>query len=266
MSIGKEIRLERLINRNSGNTVIVPMDHGFSVGPIPGLINMKETIQNVVEGGVNAVILHKGHVITGHRKSGKDVGLFIHLSGSTMLAPDPNYKVLVCTVEEAIKLGADGVSIHINIGADDEAQMLKDFGIVSKVCSEWGMPLLAMMYTRGGHIERENDPIKVALAARVANELGADIVKVSFTGDTESFAKVVEGCSIPVLIAGGEKSESTKEVLRVIKMAMDAGAHGVCMGRNVFQHKNTTKFCQAVSAIVHNKASVEEALAIVGEE
>lgn len=265
MSIGKDIRLERLINRNSGNTVIVPMDHGFTVGPIPGLINMKETIQNIVEGGVNAVILHKGHVITGHRRSGKDVGLFIHLSGSTMLAPDPNCKVLVCTVEEAIKLGADGVSIHVNIGAEDESQMLKDFGMISKICSEWGMPLLAMMYTRGPNIEKENDPKKIALAARVANELGADIVKVSFTGDTESFIKVVEGCSIPVVIAGGEKSDSTLDVLKNIKMAMDAGARGVSMGRNVFQHKNPTLFCKAVSAMVHNKASIDEALSILGE-
>jgi len=263
--IGKQIRLERLINRDTGTTVIVPMDHGVTMGPINGLVNIKNSIQKVVDGGVNAVLLHKGSVDAGHRRSGKDVGLFLHLSASTMLSPDPNQKVLVCSVEEAIKLGADGISIHINIGAENDGQMLKDFGKIGKDCSEWGMPLLAMMYTRGEKIENEYDVEAVKLAARVASELGADMVKVNFTGDVESFRKVTEGCSIPILIAGGEKAKSTRDILNNIKMAMDAGAKGVSIGRNVFQHVNPTNFCKGVSALVHNKYSIEQALQIIGE-
>ncbi|HOJ63521.1 MAG TPA: 2-amino-3,7-dideoxy-D-threo-hept-6-ulosonate synthase [Spirochaetota bacterium] len=263
--IGKQIRLERLINRDTGKTVIVPMDHGVTMGPIEGLVNMKETIGKIVDGGVNAVVLHKGIVKAGHRQRGKDVGLFLHLSASTILSPDPNQKVLICTVEEAIKLGADGISIHINLGAETDYEMLKDFGKIGKECSDWGMPLLAMMYTRGKKIPNEFDVEAVKLAARVANELGADMVKVNFTGDTESFMKVVEGCSIPVLIAGGEKAKNTKDILKNIKMAMDAGAKGVSIGRNVFQHINPTNFCKGVSAIVHENKSIEEALRIIGE-
>ncbi|OHD28962.1 MAG: fructose-bisphosphate aldolase [Spirochaetes bacterium GWD1_27_9] len=265
MMIGKQIRLERLISRDTGTTVIVPMDHGVTVGPIPGLVNMKETIKNIVDGDVNAVILHKGIITTGHRGQGKDVGLFVHLSGSTVLSPDPNHKVLVCTVEEAIKLGADGISIHVNLGAEDDTKMLQDFGMIGKLCSDWGMPLLAMMYTRGKKIQNEYDVEAVKLAARVANELGADMVKVSFTGDVESFSKVVEGCSIPVLIAGGEKAKSTKDVLENVKMAMQAGARGVSIGRNVFQHSNPTNFCRGISQLVHKNVSVEDALKITGE-
>ncbi|HIP25348.1 MAG TPA: fructose-bisphosphate aldolase [Archaeoglobus profundus] len=259
MWIGKRIRLERIINRDNGNTVIVPMDHGVSLGPIKGLIDMAKIINAVAEGGANAVVLHKGIVSFGHRGYGKDIGLIVHLSGSTALAPDPNEKVLVCTVEEAIKLGADAVSVHVNIGSKTEAEQLKKLGMISKVCMEWGMPLLAMMYPRGENIN-QYDEKAVALAARVGAELGADIVKTNFTGSVESFKKVVEGCPVPVIVAGGPKMENEADLLKMVEMAMDAGARGVAIGRNIFQAENPTKMTRAIAMIVHENASAEEAL------
>ncbi|MFN3871324.1 MAG: fructose-bisphosphate aldolase, partial [Aquificaceae bacterium] len=130
MSLGKAVRLERLMNRETGKTIIVPMDHGVSSGPIEGIEDIKRAVSEVAEGGANAVVLHKGMVRAGHRGRGKDIGLIVHLSASTDWAPTKNDKVLVCTVEEAIKLGADGVSIHVNVGADMEREMLRDFGYV----------------------------------------------------------------------------------------------------------------------------------------
>jgi len=261
--IGKQIRLERLLNRDTNTTVIVPLDHGFTMGPIDGITDIKKAVADIAAGGANGVILHKGHITDGHRGRGKDVGLLVHLSGSTDLSPDPNNKVLVCSVEEAVKLGADGVSIQVNIGAENDAQMLKDFGKVAKQCNEWGMPLLAMMYTRGKKIKNQYSVETVKIAARVAAEMGADMVKVAFTGDTESFKEVVEGTSIPVLIAGGEFAKSTADILKNVKMAMEAGGSGVSIGRNVFQHPNPTGFSKALSAIVHKGSSVEEALKLL---
>ena len=153
--MGKSIRIERILDRNTRRTVIVPMDHGVSVGPIKGLIAMGKTVDLVAEGGANAVIGHVGLALYGHRRSGKDVGLILHLSASTSLAPDPNYKVLINTVQHALKMGADAVSVHINVGADDEARMLQDLGRVAVECMEWGLPLLAMMYPRGQDRRRE---------------------------------------------------------------------------------------------------------------
>ncbi|MCK7467846.1 MAG: helix-turn-helix domain-containing protein [Desulfosudis oleivorans] len=150
MGIGKAIRLERIMNRQSGTTVIVPMDHGASVGPIPGLADLAKMVDKVAEGGANAVVEHSGMVGKGHRSYGRDIGLIIHLSGSTTLAPDPNRKVLVCSVERAVRLGADGVSIHINIGAENEGDMFEAFGQVAEACDDWGMPLLAMALLRQG--------------------------------------------------------------------------------------------------------------------
>ena len=201
--IGKSIRLERIIDRNSGKTVIVPMDHGVTVGPIEGLTDMRTAIGKMVTGGANAILMHKGVVRAGHRGTGKDVGLIIHLSAGTSLSPDPNAKELVCTVDEAIKLGADAVSIHINLGAETDKEMLRQLGQVSDRCMFWQMPLIAMMYARGPKVKDEYDVNNVKHAARVGAELGADIVKVPYTGSIESFRQVVEGCPIPVVIAGG---------------------------------------------------------------
>ena len=257
---GKRVRMERIMNRDTGKTVIIPMDHGLTVGPIDGLIDMEETINTVAKGGANAIVIHKGCVERSYRRNGKDVGLIVHLSASTRIAPDQNSKALICTVEEAIKLGADGVSVHVNLGAADEKVMVKDLGFIAKVAMEWGMPLLAMMYTRGPKVENEYDLKLVKHAARVGAELGADIVKVPYTGSRETFREVVEGCFVPVVIAGGEKMGSDMEILRMVKGAMEAGGSGVSIGRNVFQHRVPAKIVRTISQIVHNGYAVEESL------
>ncbi|MFO7899791.1 MAG: 2-amino-3,7-dideoxy-D-threo-hept-6-ulosonate synthase [Planctomycetota bacterium] len=262
--IGKDIRLERIRERESGRTVIIPMDHGTTVGPIPGLEDMKQTVQMIVDGGANAIILHKGIVEAGHRGGGRDVGLIVHLSGSTSMGPDPNAKVPVCTVEEAIKLGADAVSIHVNLGAETESAMLAHFGTVAASCQTWGMPLVAMMYARGEKIENPYDVTYVKHAARVGAELGADVVKCVYTGSVETFREVVDGCPVPVVIAGGEKMETDREILEMVAGSLEAGGKGVSIGRNTFQHARPDKIVAAISKMVHQDATVDEALAFLG--
>ncbi|MFQ6137336.1 MAG: 2-amino-3,7-dideoxy-D-threo-hept-6-ulosonate synthase [Candidatus Hydrothermarchaeales archaeon] len=258
--VGKSVRLERIVDRESKRTIIVPMDHGVSSGPIRGLIDMPKIINEVAEGGANAVLLHKGIVRAGHRGYGKDIGLILHLSASTSLGPDPNNKVLVTTVEEAIKLGADAVSVHINIGAENEADMLRKLGETARKCQEWGMPLLAMMYPRGKKIESEHDVEVVKLSARAGAELGADMIKTNYTGDPDSFKGVIKGCPIPVVIAGGPKMETTEQVLQMIYDAVSVGCAGTSIGRNIFQHENPTAIVKAIAKIVHEDCEVEKAM------
>jgi predicted phospho-2-dehydro-3-deoxyheptonate aldolase len=261
--LGKKVRLERIINRDSGKTVIVPMDHGVTVGPIEGLEDMRTTVSKVAEGGANAILMHKGIVPASHRGHGKDIGLIIHLSGSTSLSPDPLAKELVCTVEEALKLGADAVSVHINLGAPTDKEMIRQLGFISERCDYWQMPLIAMMYTRGPKIKDEFDLNNTKIAARVAAELGADIVKVVYTGKTESFAEVIKGCPVPVVIAGGEKMGSDEEIFKMVDGALKAGAAGISIGRNVFQHKHPEKMVRALCQMVHEDVSVKDALKIL---
>lgn len=251
------------MDRNSGRTVIVPMDHGVSEGPITGLSDMRETVSKIVAGGANAILMHKGIVTAGHRGSGRDVGLIIHLSAGTSLSPDPNAKELVCTVEEAVKLGADAVSIHINLGAETDRQMLRQFGLVSEKCQKWQMPLVAMMYTRGKNIKNEFDAKNVAHAARAGAELGADIVKVPYTGNPESFESVVNGCPVPVVIAGGPRMESENEIFTVVENALKAGATGLSIGRNAFQYPHPDKMIAALSKMVHENITADGALDIL---
>jgi predicted phospho-2-dehydro-3-deoxyheptonate aldolase len=261
--IGKMIRLERIIDRNSHKTVIIPMDHGVTVGPIQGLADMRTAISKVVAGGANAILMHKGIVSAGHRGTGKDVGLIIHLSGGTSMSPDPNAKELVCTVEEAIKLGADAVSVHINLGAETDREMLGQLGFIGERCLQWQIPLVAMMYTRGPKIKDEFDVKNVKHAARVGAELGADIIKVPYTDTIESFTEVVQGCPVPVVIAGGPKMDSDEDIFKMVEGALKAGAAGLSIGRNAFQHKKPEKIIAALCKMVHNNASIDEAVAIL---
>jgi len=263
LGIGKNIRLERIIDRNTGKTVVVPMDHGVTLGPIKGIIDMRDMVNEISEGGANAVLGHIGLPLHGHRKHGRDVGLILHLSGSTVWAPDPNTKVLVNTVEMALRIGADAVSVHINIGAESESQMLQDLGQISIKCLEWGMPLLAMMYTRGEKFQEESSSEGVKHAARIAAELGADLVKVSYTGSKKSFQEVVNGCPIPVLIAGGEKTKNEREIFQIVKDSLDAGAAGVSIGRNIFQHEKKQLMVKAICNMVHENITVDDALKII---
>jgi class I fructose-bisphosphate aldolase len=163
-------------------------------------------------------------------------------------------------VEEAIKLGADAVSIHVNIGNGSEKEMLSDLGLVCRHARDWGMPVLAMMYPRGEKIKNEYDAAVIKHVARLGAELGADIIKVSYTGSVESFREVVRGCPVPVVIAGGPKMNSDREILEMVKDSIEAGGAGVSIGRNIFQHRDPARMVGAISLIVHENASVDEAL------
>ena len=262
--IGKKIRLERIFNRETKRTIIVPMDHGLTVGPIKGIEkNLGDMVNKIALGGANAVLGHVGIPLYAHRGYGPDIGLILHLSGSTSISPDSNLKVLVNTVLEAVKFGADGVSIHINIGTKSDPEMLETLGSVARNCRDLGMPLLAMMYPRGDNIEDEHNVEVVKIAARVAAELGADIVKTNWTGDPDSFKEVVDGCMIPVIIAGGEKA-GIKEILEITKQSVDVGGAGVAYGRNVFQSDDPTKFMRVLYLIVQKNYDVSEAIKEIG--
>ena len=249
--------------QHDNRTVIVPMDHGVTVGPIPGLVNMQQIINQLLKGGANAVLVHKG--IAKHVEA-NNTGLIVMLSGMSNLSPNLNAKVQVCSVQEAIRLGADAVSVHVNVGAQDEDKMLSNLGKVAEECDLYGMPLLAMMYPRGPKIQNEHAPDVVAHAARIGAELGADIIKANFTGNIDTFKGVIESCPVPVVIAGGPKCKTSEEILQTTKDALTAGAAGLSFGRNVFQHEHPTLIVKALSAIVHDNASVEQALKILGEK
>lgn len=256
---GKEIRLKRLF-KNFGKILIVPMDHGITIGPIEGLKNMSEIVKRVSSGGADAVVVHKGLVeqITDSLGS-EGCQLIVHLSGSTSNAPDANRKELVASVEHAIRIGATAVSVHVNLGSAFESEMLRDLGKTAEECEKWGIPLLAMMYVRDGSKESEYNASKIMHAARVAEELGADIIKVNYSGSPESFEEVTSSIAKPVVIAGGPKMSSTSELLTMLADAVSAGAKGVAIGRNIFQDPYPERLVSSIRQILDKNIPREKA-------
>ena len=242
-----EIRWLRLATPN-GSFVMVPLDHGVSVGPVAGLENPRLALEAAANGGASCVTLHKGLVPLASSFADR-LGLLLHLSASSDTAPDPQDKRLVATVEEALRLGCDGVSIHINVGSATESRQIEDAGRVATACAEWGVPLITMAYPRGPKVKNPHDPKLLAHAARLAAELGADAVKLPFSGSAETYRDVVHGCPVPILVAGGPTRGSFDAVLKDLKAAKQAGAKGCSIGRNVFQHADPTKAVAAVAAV-----------------
>ncbi len=246
--IGKKRRMNRILRR--GRTVILPMDHGVTK-PEKGIDDVDAVIECVCE-YIDAVVLHKGLVKHSKIVAEMDAALIVHLSASTALSADPNDKRTVTSVEKAMALGAEAVSIHVNVGSRSEGRQLEELGRMAEVCDEYGMPLLAMMYPRGEGVEVTSETVKHA--ARIAYELGADIVKVPYT---DRFYEVTAACKIPVVIAGGSKSGEL-DLFRKIESAMASGAAGVAVGRNVFSASNPRAVAEAIYRIVHEGAGVED--------
>ncbi len=259
MVFGRDVRLNRITRK--GRIICVTLDHGVSSGPLQGLENVGETISKVEEGGATAILIHKGVIRS--LPQPLRTGIILHLSGSTSEGMAPNRKMQISTVEEAVRLGADAVSVHINIGGKEEPEMLEQLGRVSDECDRWSYPCIAMMYPRGETVKNPHDPEKVALAARVGAELGADIVKTVYTGDPDSFREVVHGCPVPIAIAGGPKTKTEREAFEMVRGALDAGAIGVTFGRNIFQHSDPTRMVKALSILVMENAGVDEALEVL---
>lgn len=252
---GKEVRLSRIMR--DGKMLCIPMDHGVTDGPIKGLTDINWIVSEVAKGGATCVVLHKGMM-----KSLREakVPVIMHMSASTSLGPEPNRKVRVAEVIEAVRLGADGVSVHVNVGGErSEPEMLEKLGFVAAEADELGMPLLAMMYARGPNVKDKFDPNAIAMVARIGAELGADVVKVPYTGDPDSFKMVTRSVSVPVVIAGGPKMENEIQVLEMVAGAMEGGAAGVSIGRNVFQHEKPAAMVRAIAAILFERMRPEEA-------
>jgi fructose-bisphosphate aldolase/2-amino-3,7-dideoxy-D-threo-hept-6-ulosonate synthase len=255
MNTGTRARLRRI--STDDRYLIVPMDHGVTMGPVKGLVDIEATIDAVTDGGADAVLTQKGIAPRVHG-SKNGAGYIAHLNGSTNIGPDEDDKRRTGTVEAALRAGADAVSFHINVGSEYEPEQMTALADVTERADELGVPTLAMAYARGPDIA-EDDPEALAHAVRLAEELGADVVKTGYSGDGDSFVPVCAGTRLPVVIAGGSRG-TDRQTVRMVRGAMDGGAAGVSMGRSIFQHDDPGAITRAISAIIHDDVGVDEAL------
>jgi len=259
MTAGHLARLTRISTND--RYLIVPMDHGITMGAVTGLKDIESTIDAVTRGGADAVLTQKGIAPRVHPNK-NDAGYIVHVNASTTIGPDENDKRMTSTVKEAIKAGADAVSLHINVGSNYEPKQIEDLATLTAEAGDYGIPVLAMAYARGPGIDGD-EPEKLGHAVRLAEELGSDVVKTGYSGDGESFTHVCESTRLPVVIAGGSKG-TDEETVRMVRGAMDGGAAGVSMGRSIFQHDDPEAITRAVSAVVHDDQTVEDALHAAG--
>ena len=255
MTAGLSARLDRISTND--RYLVVPMDHGITMGAVEGLVDIESTIDGVTSGGADAVLTQRGIAERVHPNK-NDAGYIVHLNGSTTIGPDESDKRVTGTAEDAVRAGADAVSFHINVGSEHEPKQIEDLAELTADAQRLGLPVLAMAYARGSGVD-ESDPEALGHAVRLAEELGADVVKTGYSGDGDSFARVTESTRLPVVIAGGSKG-TDRETVEMVRGAMDGEAAGVSMGRSIFQHENPEGIARAVSAVVHDDASVDEAL------
>lgn len=249
LSGGKELRLSRLSRRGDGRYLFIPLDHSVSDGPVTDADQFDGLMSALAAGGADAVIVHKGRVGSIDPRHLRECALVVHLSAGTTHAADPNAKVLVGSVEEAVRLGADAVSVHVNIGSDTESEQLADLGKVATECRHFGMPLLAMIYPRGPRIADSHDPRLLAHVVNIAVDLGADLIKTSAAVPMSAMADVVASCPVPVLVAGGP--QSGEDLTDYARSALDVGCAGLAVGRRVFTSRNPRGLVSQLARIVH---------------
>ena len=260
MFLGKEVRLNRLTNAKSGRFVAITVDHAIARGVLPGLVNIHETVRKVVEGQPDAMTMQKGIAERVFKPYAGKISLLLK---STSFSPyHMNIDVPTADVEEAVRLGADAISVGVIVGGPEQKEQIAHLAKISKAAASYGMPLISHIYPRGSEVKDSKDPDAVAYAVRLAAELGVDIIKTNWNGSAAAFKKAVQACPAKVVLAGGSPGKNLESYLQMTSEAMEIGVFGVTYGRFVFDDPNPASVISAIKAIVHERKTVKEALEI----
>ncbi|MBW1697753.1 MAG: fructose-bisphosphate aldolase [Deltaproteobacteria bacterium] len=262
-SLGKKVRLTRILNLKSKKLFIVTVDHPITRGMFPGLVNMENTLEAIVQGGPDALLMHKGIADRFFPPHAGKIPLI--LKASSFSPFHPTYDTWVTYADEAVRFGADAISMGVILGSEKQAEMLRNLGLLSRDAARYGLVLMAHMYPAGELIKDEErySVEKLTYCVRAGEELGVDVIKTWYTGDPDTFARVVEVAPGKVVAAGGPKTETDEQLFQMTRNVMDAGALGVAFGRNVWGHRDPAGVIRALKAIIHENRSVSEALEIL---
>ncbi|MFA7467575.1 MAG: fructose-bisphosphate aldolase [Desulfotomaculaceae bacterium] len=258
-------RVSQILRPGTGRSLVVAVDHGMALGPLTGIKNIAEMISRLdATGLVDAWLLTKG-IFRYAFKPLNNPGVILRISGgATIAGPELTREGQTATMEEALAADADAVATSAFIGSPYEHETLVGLARAASKCRKWNMPLLGVVGLGKGNEEKKKDSRFIALGARVAAEHGADLVKTYYT--EQDFDQVVAGCPVPVLIAGGPKCETDLDTLKMIHGAIDGGARGIVMGRNVWQSPHPEALLAAVHGIIHLGFGVSEAADLLDEK
>jgi len=274
MDLGQEMRLNRIFDPKDGRAVVVAADHGMMLGPISGVQELGKTLEKVIEGKPDAILLSPGqaedlcHLFMGRRAP----SLLVRMDWTNAFR-DRTYTLPVremsfgpiATPRDALRLGAHAAVTYLFIGQEDEGQEAKHLALVSRYtaeCARVGLPLIVEPIPFGPRVTKANNSELVAAAVRIAVEAGANALKVPYTGDPESFREVVKAAEgIPILVLGGYRALSRRDLLEVIAETIEVGGSGVVFGRNIVQASDPAGVLWDIRAVVHDGRSVREVVA-----
>jgi fructose-bisphosphate aldolase/2-amino-3,7-dideoxy-D-threo-hept-6-ulosonate synthase len=262
---GKAIRMNRLIQAESNTCLICAIDHGMTSPKfLSGLYDTGARIREAISGGANVLMLSRGTVKKYCHHFRRDTSLALMLTASAAGKPSGAIITAIGSVEEALRIGADAVVVYVALAGENEPEAITFVAKVGEACELLGMPFIAEAeYPNAYQNLQESrttlDADYLKRNARLCAELGADIVKVNWSGDPKSFEEIVRACDRPVVLAGGTLI-SDNELLTRMEQARLAGAVGCSVGRNIFQHQNPEAITAAISRIFRDKWSAEQAI------
>ncbi len=250
---GKDIRWSRFVGRDSHRALIVPIDHGLTMGSVEGLSSVREIRRWLGHPAINGIVAHKG-MVTKLAAAGmlNGLGVMIHLNGSTAIGENPDVKHMVTSLETAVRLGADAVSLQVNFRSDNHGHNLKQLGTVVDEAGQYGLPVMAMIYPAGPADDAPGRPMRLHRHyLRIAYELGVDVVKTAAPEQVEDMGELLDGLGedLKVVFSGGALA-SDENLLGLAKAVANSNAAGLCVGRNVFQRREPDEILSHVRGLL----------------
>lgn len=249
-----------------GKSFIMAMDHGSNFSVLPAMKNPGKLIREIAAAGADAFLSTIG-MADKYQDEFLGKGIILRMEGGVSFLGDHSKPMqIVASAEDALRLGADAVITMSFPGSKFENEILSNMARVALECHKWGLPVLAEALPRG--FEPADDartPANITFACRQSVELGADMVKTNYTGDQESFHELCESVYAPVVILGGAKKVPERELLQEIKDALEAGASGIAMGRNIWGNDDPVHYAAAIAKLIHENCSVDAALKEMGK-
>jgi DhnA family fructose-bisphosphate aldolase class Ia len=265
LSFGKTIRLKRLIEPQYGSCIICALDHGMTSPTfLSGLYDTRARAREAIAGGANVFMLGRGMARHVAEVFTPTTSLALMLTASAAGRPQGAVVTPIGSVEEALRLGADAVVVYVALAGENEPEMIRYASAIGEACEAQGMPFIAEAefpnaYQTLNEAGASYGAEYLLRNARLCAELGADIVKVNWSGDPQSFERIVRAAGVPVVVAGGTLV-SDEELLTRMELAVSVGAIGCSVGRNIFQHRNPEAITRALCRVIREKWRASEAL------
>jgi fructose-bisphosphate aldolase / 2-amino-3,7-dideoxy-D-threo-hept-6-ulosonate synthase len=264
INTGKTIRLRRIFDENGKAVIFAPVHNLTSPSPYPGQIDVAKSVKQCVAGGATAMVMSKGFLRICAPEWNSRIGILDYLFTYAALSPDPIQQVAISTVEEAARIGADGVCFFVGLSTKNDPYVLELLGKVGDLCDRYGMVFAAEAEFPGFYDSQESHLKKhgikyLKFTARLCAELGCDFISTNWTGDIDSFSDLVDYVKIPVVINGGPKMPEP-DFLKMVENAMQSGAAGCLVGRNLSETKDIEKLTRATAMIIRENKTAAEAV------